>query len=105
MLHRVALASSSDTSVLIRATQCNIPEGGILHSHRRENINSYRIACVSAPMAVLAVSATNKQTPWSLVRELTIPTDRPPLVGEIFSANFCGKRGVAWSVRQIPYGR
>jgi hypothetical protein len=29
-------------------------------------------------------------TPWSLVRERTIPTVRPPLVGEIFSTNFCG---------------
>jgi hypothetical protein len=25
---------------------------------------------------------TNKQTPWPLVRERTIPTDRQPLVGE-----------------------
>jgi hypothetical protein len=25
----------------------------------------------------------NKQTPWPLVRERTIPTDRPPLVDEI----------------------
>jgi hypothetical protein len=29
---------SFETSVLTRATQRNIPEGGILHSHRRENI-------------------------------------------------------------------
>jgi hypothetical protein len=26
---------------------------------------------------------TNKPTPWPLVRERTIPTDRPPLVDEI----------------------
>jgi hypothetical protein len=27
---------------------------------------------------------TNKQTPWPLVRERTIPTERPPLVNEIW---------------------
>jgi hypothetical protein len=31
----------------------------------------------------------NKQTPWLLVRQQTIPTERPPLVGEV-SANFSG---------------
>jgi hypothetical protein len=32
---------SSDTSVLTRATRHYIPEGGILHSQRRENLKSY----------------------------------------------------------------
>jgi hypothetical protein len=32
----------SKTSVLARATRRNIPEDGILHSYRRENLKSYK---------------------------------------------------------------
>jgi hypothetical protein len=33
--------SPSKTLVLTRPTWCTIPEDGILHSHRRENLKSY----------------------------------------------------------------
>jgi hypothetical protein len=35
--------SFSETSVLTRATQGSIPEDGILHSHRRDNLKSYLV--------------------------------------------------------------
>ena len=44
---------------------------------------------------------TKKLNPVALVRKRTIPTERPPPVGEV-SANFCGYRGVTWSAQRIP---
>jgi hypothetical protein len=37
------LGCSSETSVHIRSTRRHIPEDGILHSHRRENLDSYTV--------------------------------------------------------------
>jgi hypothetical protein len=38
--------SSSQTSVLTRATRRNIPEDTTFHSHRRENLKSYMVTIV-----------------------------------------------------------
>jgi hypothetical protein len=80
---------SSETSVLTRATQRNIPEENFLRSHCRENLKVYKRNTSEALMSleeenVSQIILTNiKQTPWPLVRERTIPTERPPLVDEI----------------------
>jgi hypothetical protein len=49
----------------------------------------YTLLLIFTAMPIQAVPSTstnkqtNKQTPWPLVRERTIPTERPPLVDEI----------------------
>jgi hypothetical protein len=40
------IPSSSETSILIRATRRNNPEDSTVHSHRRENLKSYNFTSV-----------------------------------------------------------
>jgi hypothetical protein len=47
------------------------------------------------------VKSYPKLNSMALVRKRTIPTERPPLVGEA-SANFLRVEGVAWSAQRIP---
>jgi hypothetical protein len=47
--------SSAETRVLTRVSRRNIPEYGILYSHRRENLKSYMFSFVCSPAVGIAL--------------------------------------------------
>jgi hypothetical protein len=47
--------SSSETSLLTGATPYSIPEDGILHRHRREDLKSYKVLCKSRDRSVTVI--------------------------------------------------
>jgi hypothetical protein len=53
---------------------------GAGHPSRRVRTSCVRAADAADPRVT---KHKQKQTPWPLVRERTIPTDRPPLIDEI----------------------
>jgi hypothetical protein len=50
----------SETSDLTRATRRNIPEDTIVHSHRHENLKSYREFVLPFLMFIISVAESNK---------------------------------------------
>jgi thiazole synthase ThiGH ThiG subunit len=57
--------SSSETSVLTRATRRNIPEDAILHGHRRENLKSYMNTAKFALCTLLNTTTCHKASDLS----------------------------------------
>jgi hypothetical protein len=62
---------SSETSVLTRATRRNNPEDTILHSHRRENLKSYKSVVVAQESATQKTRKTEEVTNIVRVLELS----------------------------------
>jgi hypothetical protein len=61
----------------------------------------HRFSCCKGHWVMTVDSAPQYIYSTALVRERTIPTERPPPVSEV-SADFCGWRGVTWSVQRVP---
>jgi len=93
------LTAASPTPMIISKVTCRSPSillsENAIQSARTQN-KFYYSACLEEPCTVRSVGCVGSANTFStklnsvaLVRERTIPTERPPSVGEV-SANFCG---------------
>jgi hypothetical protein len=67
-------------------TRCNVPvRTATVSRHVVTSVayTQFTPGEAAAGFDTITNKQTNKQTPWPLVRERTIPTERPPLVDEI----------------------
>jgi hypothetical protein len=69
--------SSSETSVLTRATRRNIPDDAILHSHRSQNLKTYRdkfrfTVILTVPLCITIFNKTPYETGGGDIRSLCI---------------------------------
>jgi hypothetical protein len=72
------------------------------YGKRRTDLGARRMTRIEGGKNRSAINyPLNNNNSVALVRERTIPTERPPLVGEI-RANFLRIEGVVWSARRIP---
>jgi hypothetical protein len=71
---------SFETSVLTRATRRNTPEDDILHSHRRENLKSYKTSGDFSPGFRALAKRKTRNRPISEVMFTveTVPIDQFP---------------------------
>jgi hypothetical protein len=102
--------SSSETSVLTRATRRNIPEGTILQESPPMYSKMLRGNALSLwKFTALVKEQTNKQIPWLLARKWTIPADGRSSSAKLVSI-FSGRRvsrgrcsGYLWQLISVFY--
>jgi len=75
-------------------SECVFVALGIRHVKRMRRI-------VVSSVVFSAIFSHIKLNSVALVRERTIPTERPPPVGEV-NASFCGQRDVTWLAQRVP---